>query len=541
MNVLIDNLNIDVCSMDDVDMVTPQLVYQAINKLQPNKSDNSFNWKSNAFLTTSDILTNHFTLLFQSFLIHGYIPNCLLSCNLKPIVKDNMGDKFTSNNYRAIGISSLVIKVLDWVILILFGNELKPSELQFGFQLKNSTTMCSWVVSETVNYFNNRNTPVFTCFLDLTKAFDLVNFTKLFENLKSRITPVFLRLLAYIYTHQVCCVMWNNTKSNTFNVTNGVRQGAVLSPALFSLYINDLFSKLTKSGFGCHVNNVFYGLVGYADDLVLLSPDRTGLQNMLDISCEYLSNLGLSVSVNYNLPEKSKTKCVAFGIKAEFPNIILNGVPLPWSDSYNHLGHLFYKDGTLKHDFEAKRQSFVGQFHALRQELGHQNPHVIIKLINVYFSSFYGSNLWNIFNCDKLYTTWNNVIRNVFNLPYQTHRYLIEPVSGTSHLFTCLNNRFIKFYNTLCDSDKPIIRNLKCIQENDMRSTFGSNIRNICLSTACDKLDYRARNVKYHSIPDLDNWRVSLINDLLNYKNNQLQFIYNSQELSTMMDFATCS
>ena len=80
-------------------------------------------------------------------------------------------------------------------------------------------------------------------------------------------------------------------------------------------------------------------------------------------------------------------------------------------------------------------------------ELGRQNPHIIIKLINVYFSSFYVSNLYSIFNCDKsyLYSTWNDVIRNIFELPYQTHRYLIEPVFGTSHLFTVLNNHLVIF------------------------------------------------------------------------------------------------
>ena len=90
-------------------------------------------------------------------------------------LKDKLGDKSSSSNYRAIGISALILKIFDWVILILFGDKLKPSELQFGFQRKNSTTMCSWVVVETINFFNNRDTPVFTCFLDITKAFDLVN------------------------------------------------------------------------------------------------------------------------------------------------------------------------------------------------------------------------------------------------------------------------------------------------------------------------------------------------------------------------------
>ena len=151
----------------------------------------------------------------------------------------------------------------------------------------------------------------------------------------------------------------------------------------------------------------------------------------------------MKISVDHVNPSKSKTKCVAFGTKASPAKILLNGVSLPWSDSFNHLGHLIYKDGTFNLDFESKRKSFVGEFHALRQELGIQKPVVLLKLIQVYLFSFYGSNLWDLFNCDSVYTTWNNVIRNIFQLPKCTHRYFIEPISETPHLFTVIVNRFI--------------------------------------------------------------------------------------------------
>ena len=314
LEVVLDSLNVNMNSMDDVELVTPQLVYQAISKLKSDKSDSNFIWKSNSFLVASDILARHLSILIQCFLIHGYIPSCLLSCTLKPIVKDNLASKFSSENYRAIGISSLILKVFDWVILTLFESELKPSEFQFGFQKKNSTTMCSWVVSETVNYFNNRNTPVFSCFLDLTKAFDLVSFSKLFQKLSDKISPVFVRLLAYIYVNQICVVQWCDIKSKSFKVANGVRQGAVLSPTLFSLYIDELHCILANSGFGCHINDLYYGIFGYADDLVLLSPDRSGLQHMLNITSDFLNSIGLKISVNHENPSKSKTKCVVFGL-----------------------------------------------------------------------------------------------------------------------------------------------------------------------------------------------------------------------------------
>ena len=93
--------------------------------------------------------------------------------------------------------------------------------------------------------------------------------------------------------------------------------------------------------------------------------------------------------------------------------IYLEGSPLPWCESYKHLGHILYKDGSLKLDCDKKRTTFIGLFHALRQELKQQSPLVYMQLIDIYLAHFYGSNLWNLFSVDNVYTTWNNVLRYV--------------------------------------------------------------------------------------------------------------------------------
>ena len=73
--------------------------------------------------------------------MHGFIPVFLLVCSLVPLVKDNLGDITSSDNYRAMAISSLLLKIFDWVILLLFSENFKTHELQFGFQEKASTTI----------------------------------------------------------------------------------------------------------------------------------------------------------------------------------------------------------------------------------------------------------------------------------------------------------------------------------------------------------------------------------------------------------------
>ena len=116
-----------------------------------------FDYSSDCFINATPELISHLTQIIKTFLTHGYVPHFLLLCTLVPIVKDSLGDTQSSSNYRAIAISSLVMKLLDWVILLLEGDKLSMDQLQFGYQTNISTTMCSWAVSTVVEHYNIRN------------------------------------------------------------------------------------------------------------------------------------------------------------------------------------------------------------------------------------------------------------------------------------------------------------------------------------------------------------------------------------------------
>ena len=170
---------------------------------------------------------------------------------------------------------------MDLLILELCSEFLSVSSLQFGFESGSSTTLCTWTLQETINYFVNRDTPVYLCFLDLRKAFDHVKLDILFNKLNNRLPGIFVRLLLHTYLLQKCYVRWGSAKSEFFTVTNGVRQGAVASLVFFNIYINELFDILRNSQIGCSIDGYFYGALGYADDISLLCPTREGLQQLM--------------------------------------------------------------------------------------------------------------------------------------------------------------------------------------------------------------------------------------------------------------------
>ncbi len=84
-----------------------------------------------------------------------------------------------------------------------------------------------------------------------------------------------------MYTNQCLQVRWGSHTSTRYNVQNGVKQGGVLSPILFSIYIDGMFTRLSNSGIGCHIGHHYAGGVGFADDIKLLSPSNKGLQMMI--------------------------------------------------------------------------------------------------------------------------------------------------------------------------------------------------------------------------------------------------------------------
>ena len=163
--------------------------------------------------------------------------------------------------------------------------------------------------------------------------------------------------------------------------------------------------------------------LGYADDLLILSASRSGLQSMVMICEEFAKSKSLKFSTHVD-PKKSKTKCIMFSKSkpTDVAPILLNGDPLPWVREVNHLGTILQSDNSMKMDCVMKRGKFIGKLNSLLKEFHFVDSSVFVILLNLYASSFYGSNLWDLYSVDveRIYKSWNVTMRNGFNLPWTT-------------------------------------------------------------------------------------------------------------------------
>jgi len=164
---------------------------------------------------------------------------------------------------------------LEKIILTKVVTHSDVEKHQFGFKKGHSTTLCAGIVKQSIDYYINRGSHVFVCFIDFSKAFDKVNYWKLFRQLlDDGVNTSIVSLLAYWYTHQQACVLWMHVQSSSFFIGNGTKQGGILSPYLFTRYIRELLSVVSSCRIGCHIGGGAVNIFAYADDIVLLAPAR---------------------------------------------------------------------------------------------------------------------------------------------------------------------------------------------------------------------------------------------------------------------------
>ena len=180
----------------------------------------------------------------------------------------------------------------------------------------------------------------------------------------------------------------------------------------------------------------------------------------------------------------------------------------------------------MKVDCTVKRGKFIGKMNSLLQEFSYVDPSVKIKIFNIFATSFYGSGLWDLYSneVDRIFKSWNVSVRIAFDIPYTSHRYLIEPVSGSPHPKTMLSSRYMKFNDSMCSSSKMEVSLLASLASSDNRTVMGKTLSRLKRELGCQVLSSGLvkKNMEYFPTPDGEKWRLSFIEELLDVKSNKM-------------------
>ena len=256
-----------------------------------------------------------------------------------PLHKD--GDERDPMNYRGITLLSIVGKVFTRVLsnrLVSFAERKRFGivEEQGGFRPNRGTEDQIFILTEVLRARTARTT--YTAFIDVKKAYDTVWRDGLWKRLwEEGVRGKMWRMIKAMYRTVQSSVLVDGEQTEMFELNTGLRQGCVLSPVLFSFFINGLAREIKEKTQGVRVGDRQVRLLLYADDIVLLAETRRDLQNMLNIVTSYSKKWRFRVN-----PKKGKSEVMLFGRKPRKTKTArkwwLAGVEIQETDSYKYLG-----------------------------------------------------------------------------------------------------------------------------------------------------------------------------------------------------------
>ena len=253
-----------------------------------------------------------------------------------PLYKD--GDARVPENSRGITLLSVVGKIYTTVLNKRVTSWCEKfgvlSEEQAGFRPGRSTVDHILSVAEVLRLRRKQRKQTHCCFLDIKKAYDTVHRDGLWKRLiEVGIRGKMWRVLKNVYDIVESCVLVGKEQTEWFSVEAGVRQGCILSPILFAVFIDGLARALRKVRVESILDNVKLNFLLFADDIVLLAKSKQDLQKLLNAAFNYSERWRFAWNC-------SKSKVMRFGVpKCKKQQIYFLGLQeLEVVNSFKYLG-----------------------------------------------------------------------------------------------------------------------------------------------------------------------------------------------------------
>ena len=320
--------------------ITQAEVVEEISNLENNKAV-AFDRVSNEMLKAAKlVIAKPLLNLFNPILSSAIYPSAWKNDILSPLHKS--GEKTDPNNFRGLAVSSCLGKLFNKILQRRLDKFCKKNQLISDLQGsgKSGSRTCDHLLVFRClfdKYVKHQGKHLYTCFVDLKKAFDTVPRVKLFYILAKdySIGGNFLKILQQIYSNNKIFIKLNDGLVQPFVTTVGVKQGCVFSPILFNLFINKICSIFDQTCDPVELNKFQTNCLLWADDLLLFSKTPSGLQNSINKMQSFYKSLGLSVNIK-------KTKVMIFNRRGlvldKKYTFTLEGKNLEITGEYQYLG-----------------------------------------------------------------------------------------------------------------------------------------------------------------------------------------------------------
>ena len=481
-----NDFNSSFCNFDELDQpITLREVEYAIHNLNRNKAMGSDCLINEYFIESCDIISSHLVDLFNIIFNSGYFPDQWSEGIIIPLHKKNDPDDI--NNYRGITLVSCLSKIFTGILnrrlsYICEENEIL-SDAQFGFRPKRSTTDASFVLLSHIQRALSQNKRLYAAFIDFKKAFDSVYRKGLWYKLFGLgVNGKMLRIIRDMYSKVKAFVKVNNITSPTFDSHIGLKQGEIMSPLLFSLFIDDIELYLQgDTSSGLNLGDVQILLLLFADDMVILSENPNDLQNSLNKLLDYCNKWGLEVNTE-------KTKVVVFRKKGALrcnETWYYNGKKLEVVNDFHYLGTTFSHTGSFSNNTRTLSNKALKALNILNSKTRcfDFETSTLLQLFDAFVGSIlsYSCEINGFCKSQSLERIHLKQCKKLLNVKSSTSNAAVYHELGRYPLYINRYCRIIKFWGKLVLSDNLVIRSsyealLACNERGD---NWCSNVKKL--------------------------------------------------------------
>lgn len=422
-------------------------VMHAVNQAKRHKASGPDGIPAEALKEGGEELTRHIHELIVKIWSTEEMPPDFRDSLVVPIFKK--GDRTNCNNYRGISLLSCLGKLIAQILanrIVPLVEKILP-ESQCGFRPSRGTTDMIFTARQLQEKCREQNRPLYIAFIDLTKAFDSVNREALWKILALYGFPQkFIAILKLLYTDMMAAVIGNGSIGEPFPINTGVKQGCVIAPTLFSLYVATVMElvrddlppgirityrmdgklfNLSRLKAGTRTSCAALVELQYADDNAVVAQTQEELVMILNAFSAAYNKIGLKLNT-------SKTQILYQPSPGEGQrdiNVTIDGVSLQVVNTFPYLGSTLSSSANIDSEIHHRINRAGASFAKLRSRVFDNHDVNIATKILVYNSVvvptlLYGSESWTCYSrhLKKLEQYHQRCLRRILQITWQDRR-----------------------------------------------------------------------------------------------------------------------